>query len=137
MALRDAVADRQAEPGTLADGLRREERLEDPRQYVQCNPRSRVGHAHSDPAVRRHETDRYLGLGAPYQRLLRVEHQVQDHLLELCRISTNGGNAFRHLADQLNALKAESVLPQGKGPRDDVPHVDPHDIARPRTPEGL
>src|SRR5262245_70493 len=137
MALRDAVTDRQTQPGALAHGPRREERLEDPRQDVRRNPGPRVRHAHSDPAVRRHQADGDLGLSRPDQRLLRIEHQIQDDLLELCRIPANSRNALGNLADQPNALKAESILSQSKSSSDDIPHIDQCNVPWSRAPKGL
>src|SRR5687767_15902333 len=42
----DAVGNRQAETGTLADGLGRKERIIDARDVLARNPRSRIGDFH-------------------------------------------------------------------------------------------
>ena len=80
--LHDAVGDRQAEAGALADLLRREERIVDPRELFGRNPGAGVGDfdRRADRALRLRDDREPAALR---HRVARVQEQVQEHLLEL------------------------------------------------------
>ena len=80
--LHDAVGDRQAEAGALADLLGREERIVDARQLLGRNARARCRRSRrrpSAPSARGHDRQP-AALG---HRVARVQEQVQEHLLQL------------------------------------------------------
>src|SRR5438309_6761731 len=80
----DAVGDREAEPASLAGGLGREERVEDPRHQFRRDPRPGVAHFQADArAVRPAAHRQHTRPGTLHHRLVRVLHEVQEHLLEL------------------------------------------------------
>src|SRR5262249_43253701 len=84
---RDTVRNRQTEPGALADLLRREKRLEDASAQGVRDSRSVIRNLDDVLAVKpqRADGDRPAP-GAIVDRLLRVEQQVQDDLLNLLAI---------------------------------------------------
>ena len=100
MLLDDPVRDREAEARAAADGLGREEGLEDVRQRVLRDAGAVVDHlgAHR-PGVAAHvrvQDDAPPGLALEH-RLLGVQQEIQEHLLELVRV----GEHRRQAADEL------------------------------------
>src|SRR6476620_8111050 len=86
--LHDTVGDGQAEARTLADFLRRVERLENPRQRFLRNPVTRVAHGGDDAIARQ----RGGALDAPgtarrAYSLLGVHQDVEKYLMEQQRIA--------------------------------------------------
>ena len=77
----DAVGDRQAEAGALADRLGREERIVDARQVLARNARPGVADFGHDSPVFDARADRQPA--ALRHRVARVQEQVQEHLLQL------------------------------------------------------
>ena len=96
--LDDRVGDGQAEAGALADFLRREERIEDPRLHVLRHPRPVVVDLEDDRValeiVPGAEDQRAAAVGAEH-RLLGVDDQVEQHLLDLVRIGEHLRQARR------------------------------------------
>jgi len=95
-------AQREAEPGSLPDGLRRVERLEDPRLDLTTHPGAGIGHREHDVRAGRHVdvARRVVDVQFDVGRFDRqapalghcvagIHHQVDDHLLELARIHSD------------------------------------------------
>src|SRR5262245_436745 len=80
----DAVTDRQAEARPLANGFRREERLEQRRLVIRRNARPRILDFKKDAAVDVAGTDGDPTREPPRGKdgLLRVDDKVQKHLLQ-------------------------------------------------------
>src|SRR5262245_5521197 len=109
----DAVAHRQAETGPLADGLRREERLKQlglvVRRYagpvvlhLEAHFLSGVEHANEDAASR---------AAGRLDRLLRVDHEVENDLLDLREVRVHLA-CGRHLDVERNRRVVEIAAPQ-------------------------
>src|SRR3989441_4233669 len=108
----DAVGDREAEPASLAGGLGREERVEDPRHQFCRDPRPGVAHFQADArAVRPAAHRQHTRPGTLDHRLVRVLHEVQEHLLELVLVPQHMG-ARRELGDDLHVVQLELVALQ-------------------------
>src|SRR5437588_78965 len=113
MLLENPLTDRQPQPGALALGFGREERLEHPGGDVFGNPRPRVSHAHGDdvlrplgrdpdPARRRVARDRLAG----------VVDQVHEHLLDLVGVHLHLGKARLHVQGRLDLVGHQLVADQ-------------------------
>ena len=137
MALHDAVADGKSEPGPLPHRLRREERLEDAGQDVGRDARSGVRDGHSHPSFLAMEANGDAALRAARERLLGIEHEVQEHLFELGGVSAHERDSGPDLAHHRDAPDAERILAQCHDARDDVAQVHQGHLARARTDEGL
>ena len=89
MLLHDRVRDGQPEPGALADLLRREERIEDLGLHIRRHARTVVGDLEGDrvalDVVPRADDERAAAVGREH-RLLGVDDQVEQHLLDLVRV---------------------------------------------------
>ena len=96
--LDDRVGDGQAEARALADFLRREERIEDARLHVLRHARPVVVHFEDDgvavEVVPAAQDERAAAVGREH-RLLGVDDQVEQHLLELVRIGEGERQARR------------------------------------------
>ena len=135
--LHDAVADREPEPRPLPNRLRREERLEDAGQGVGRDPGSGVRDGHSHPSLVGVEANGDTPLRAARERLLGIEHEVQEHLLELGGVPAHERDGGGGLAHQRDAADAERILPEHQDPGDDVAQVHQSHLARARADEGL
>ena len=118
----DAVADAQAEAGALADIASREERIEDARQVRRVDAVAGVGHRELDgstPALWRAPTAG--GDLRAAHRLLGVEHQVEQHLLQLAEI----GEHLRHRRPEIGRRAgAPTCGTRTRGARAPVADVD-------------
>ena len=98
--LDDAVAHAEAEPGAFASGLRREERLEHALQRLLRHAGAGVGHLGDDRVALASGPDHEpLRRRAPH-RVLGVDDEVENHLLQLLIIAgelgqRSGRGAFR------------------------------------------
>ena len=92
MFLHDRVRDGQSETGALADFFRREERIEDLAQYVLRHARPIVVDLEHDQLtvgfVPRPHDQRASSVRGQH-RLLGVDDQIQQHLLNLMRVCEN------------------------------------------------
>ncbi len=98
-------------PAASGRGLGRVERLEDPPQVGRRDPHSRVGDAQLDPAaggVESHPDAHHPALG---HRLTGVDQEVEEHLLDLCRVDPRRRLA-RQLHVQLDAMTRQVLLDQ-------------------------
>ena len=106
--LDDRVGDRQAEPGALADVLRREERVEDPRQHLGRQPGPVVRHFEQDDvalAVVPRPHHQRAAAGGGRHRLLGVDHQVQQ------RPAAAGADRRRRAAGPTASASIRTMLP--------------------------
>src|SRR5205814_10287996 len=90
----DAVGDREPEPGALSDLFRRVERLEDVSERVGGDSGTVVDHLRHDGGRRRAEPrahDDLAGTTRAENRLLRIEKEIQEYLLELGRVGGDRG----------------------------------------------
>ena len=85
MFLDDSVGDRQAETGTLADFLGREERIVDSRDVFGADSRSRVLDPDEKLGIARVGTDPEGS--SPRHGVLGVQEQVQENLLQLTGVA--------------------------------------------------
>ena len=128
----DLVHDREAEPRAVSRFLRREERLEDPGRRCAIHPVTGVGHRQADVVVghrgalhvvrrRSHRDVRELDLqrAAARHRVARVDHEVEQHLLDLPAIAANGRDLAVDLRDQPDVL-AEHAPHHLLGRQDEV-----------------
>ena len=100
----NSVRHREAESGSFSGRLGGEERLEDLGLNLRRNPRPGVRNTDLDLAIRHTRGDRDLA-AVRLHRLLRIDHQVHDDLLELVCISHDPRNRLesffdRHLVDR-------------------------------------
>ena len=96
--LHDRVGDRQAEPGALADFLRREERVEDLRLQIVGDSGAVVVDLEHDGfpiGVVPRADDEDAAAVRRQHRLLGVDHQVQQHLLDLVAVGEHRGEGRR------------------------------------------
>src|SRR5690606_26163245 len=93
----DLVDDRQAEAGSGADLLRREERIADLVDDLGRNTAARVRDADRD-VVRAHTLRRDDDLALVLDRLRRVRQKVQEYLVDLRRRALDLGNVAVELA---------------------------------------
>ena len=101
MLLDDPVGDREAEAGALADFLGREERIEDARQDVRGNPRTRVLHDGDHlaiPRLVRHADVDAARIAGGENRVLGVDQDVQECLVHQERIAHHGGKVGGFIA---------------------------------------
>ncbi len=137
--LHRAVHRSEAQPGSLADGLGREERLEDPGLGLRVHPRPRIGDGQHDVAPRGNGDPIGGILGVEIDvlcfdreastirhRITRVHREIHDDLLELARVGLHGPaigcdpDPDRHVlaqqtAQQLFQLQDEFVQAQHLG----------------------
>ncbi len=89
MLLHDGIGDRQPEPGPLADLFRREKRVEDLRLKIVRNSRSVVvdleNHAVVFDALPAADDEDAAAVGRQH-RLLGVDHEIEQHLLDLVAV---------------------------------------------------
>jgi hypothetical protein len=110
--LDDGASDRQPEPHSLL--LRAEKRLEDLRQVLRVDARAAVVHA-DDDRMRiglQRERDGATVVRQRAHRVHRVEHQVDQHLLQLHRIAEHHGRSVRRTPLQHDAAPARLRLEQ-------------------------
>src|SRR5439155_5943410 len=109
----DDVADRQAKAGSLADGLGGKERLKQLR-LVFCR--------HAGPIVLNLEADFLSRIeqanhnvsslpSGGFERLLRVDHEIERHLLELGKVRMDVANR-RRLDVERDGGRIEIAAPQ-------------------------
>ena len=113
--LDDAVADRQAEARALARLLRREERVEDAAQRLGAHAGAAVAERrrHGAVATPRADAQRALrrsSVGA--HRLLGVDDDVQEHLLDLVRVEHRLRQRRVELQLGLDVADAQVVVAQ-------------------------
>ena len=113
----DAVYRREAQPGTLADGLGREEGLEDVRERLAVHPDAAVAHGQEDvvahpeadvlaavalvdPHVRRLDGQ----LPAHGHRVAGVDHQVHQDLVHLGGIDPHRPQVRREVDAEVDVL---------------------------------
>ncbi len=87
----DVAADGQAQaraplPRGVGFGLGREKRLEDPPQVGRRDPDTRVGHADLGQPAGRRPAPGAAAPCPPGHRLAGVDQEVEQHLLDLCRV---------------------------------------------------
>ena len=95
--LDDAVADREAKAGAFANGLGREERLKELGLVLGRHTRAAVLHLET-AAIRRARSTRMsmrCRRQMPQHRLFGIDHEVQDHLLQLGEHREHDGIADR------------------------------------------
>src|ERR1019366_7562311 len=114
MLLDDAVRDGKSQSGStvltfFGRRLRGEKRIVNPLNMLWRNARPSVRnpHAHHVAIGRSH-----VELAAPRHRVLGIEKQVQEDLLQSSRISLNRRNPRRQLGVHLNLRRLELVLQQ-------------------------
>src|SRR5678815_1383828 len=121
--LDDPIAHRQAEAGALPRGLGREEGLEAAPLYVGRNSRTAIAHADLNLARRRRGTDaQYAALLA--HRLLCIDGQIEQHLLELIGVADDTRQAGRQRALDAHAMKRQLMVDDGQRVLHDRVHVD-------------
>ena len=122
-----AADDRQPQPGPLPRRLRSEERLKRPRLHLVRHPRARVAHGQQYVLARRgvgvrppvplpHPEHARLDGQRPAagHRVLRVDRQVQNHLLHLCRIGPHPGRGAGQVGDEGDVLPEEVAEEPGR-----------------------
>ena len=121
MLLDDAVADRQPQPGPLPDPLGGEERIEDLLQMIGLDAGAVVLDADPDtrgrPAGRDAQHALAVRLG---HRLLGVDDDVQDDLLQLVRIGQGLRQVLREIGLHLDVAHAHLVGAQLERGLDDA-----------------
>ena len=111
MLLDDLVADREPEPRAFADGLRREEGIEDAADDVACDARAGVPDRDDGASVLHARLDR--DRARPGDRLRRVRKEIQEHLVDLrsnafdrrqpAECPVHGDPVFEEVIDQREA----------------------------------
>ena len=140
----DAVHGRQPQAGALADLLGGEERLEDPRERLLVHALAGVGHhqrhewvgptlgAHAGglPRVASDDADGAAGR----HRVPRVDHQVQDRLLDLDRVGPNrspGTASSRMVSSMFSPITRRSIVSMFDDDLVDVDHSRLKQLAPP------
>ena len=127
MLLHDRVGDRQPEAGALADLLGREERIEDARLHVFRHARPVVVHLEDDRVLRQvvpgADDQRAAAVRAEH-RLLGVDDQVEQDLLNLVRIGEDARQAGRERLEDVDVAQALLVAAQGQRFADHLVEVD-------------
>ena len=96
--LDDAVGDRQPEARALVHFLRREERIEDPRQHLLVDARTAVADPRDDRRAVRGRLDGDVDRPAPAavdDRVLGVDQHVEEGLLKQQRVAGDGHGRLR------------------------------------------
>src|SRR6266852_6055587 len=119
----DAIANTQAQTGTLADVLGGKEWIKNA---------FGIGDAHT--AIAKRNLDERAGTGAPdlnaggprgfADSIVSVVQYVEKHLLELVRVSDDSGQGFVETFDHLNAVTDEVVRAQVYGALQDGVELD-------------
>ena len=121
----DAVADREAEAGADPLGLGGEEGLEGPAQHLGRHPGPVVGDREPHGVVRRLGPELEPPLArALLERLLGVDHQVGDDLVQLVGVAIDRRQAGRHVHHQPHAARAQRVAGELQGTLDRGREVD-------------
>jgi hypothetical protein len=127
MLLNDGVRDRQAEPRTLSDLLRREERIEDLRLQFLGYPGAVVVDLEHDGllvgVVPRADDEDAAAVGGQH-RLLRVDDEIEENLLQLMTVHEDVGEAGRERVDDLDVVDPQLVRAEGKRFAHDLVDVD-------------
>jgi hypothetical protein len=117
---RDAVRNRQAEPGAFADLLGREERLEDAAAKLRADARAAVGNLDEMAALLRTGRDpdgaRHAGCR---HRVLRVQQQVEEQLLDLVAVDHRHQRLGRILRVDRDVALAQMIFAEIHGGADD------------------
>jgi hypothetical protein len=114
--LHDRVGDREPEAGALANLLGREERVEDPLLHVLGTP-AVVVDLEDDRRVLRFvpgADDERAAAVRREHRLLGVDDEVEQHLLQLVRVGEHVREAGRERLDDVDVGDALLVGPQGE-----------------------
>src|ERR1044071_7856221 len=134
----DVLRDPEPEPRPLR--ARREEGLEDAREVCLRNAAPRVADLHRDGRLQGLLVDGGAHRDAPalLHRLLRVEHQIEEDLLELVGARAHLREAGVEVADDLDARLLHLLLDEDERLLDELVRLDPLDLARAaREPEHL
>jgi hypothetical protein len=127
MLLDDRVRHRQAETRTFSHFFRREERIEDPRQQILGHARAVVvdleDHGFLIGFVPGSEDQRAAAVRAEH-RLLGVDDQVEQHLLQLMRVGEHLRQAGGQRVDDADVVQALLVGAQRQRLPNDLVHVD-------------
>ena len=131
MLLHDRVGDRQAEAGALADILRREERIEDPRLHVVRHAGAVVVDLENDRVaigvVPRAHDERAAPVRGDH-RLFGVDDQIQQDLLALVRVGEHLRQSRGQRLEDVDVAQALLVRAQGQRLAHDL--VEVHHRAR-------
>jgi hypothetical protein len=122
----DAVADAEAEPGPLADVLGGEEGVEDTGQDGLLDAAAVVRETDLHRAVaalRRHREQ--AGAAGGLDGGLGVEHDIEEHLLELVAVDGYLRQVVLQGGDDVDVAGAGQVLPQPQDVADDIVGVGP------------
>ena len=125
--LHDRVGDRQPEARALADLLRREERIEDLRLHLFRNPGPIVVDLEDDRVAVRvvpGAHDQHAAAVRGEHRLLGVDDQIEQHLLELMRIGEHLRQAGGERVDDGDVAEALLVRAQRQRLAHDLIDVD-------------
>ena len=121
----NAVADAEAEARPLPDVARREERVEHATDVVLGNAMTRIADRELDGRsffdIPR--ADPEAARRASAHRLFRVQHEVEQRLLELASVGEDAGKVRLVLGVELDAAQAELVHPQGEHAADEIDDV--------------
>src|SRR3712207_5290603 len=134
----DVLRDPQAEPRPLRP--RREEGLEDAREVGLADAAPRVADLDGDGRLQGLLVDGGAHGDAPalLHRLLRVEEEVEEDLLELVGARADLRELRVELAHDLDARLLHLLLDEDEGLLDELVRLDPLDLARAaREPEHL
>src|SRR5947209_16187959 len=121
----DAVAHRQSEAGALAHRLRDEERLEQLRFILRADPRSIVEHFETDSPAHVVHPDHDAPFAAlrRLERLLRVDHEVENDLLDLGEIRVDAPRG-RRLDVERDRRAVQIAAAELDDFRDDIAQID-------------
>ena len=132
----DAIGDRQAEAGALADRFGGEERIVDARDVFAGNPGARIGDFdHGAVAL---ETGGNRQPATARHRVLGIQEEIEEHLLQLVLHADDDHRRVGQLPSHLDAVQLELVLEQAEHVADDGVQIDWSAIAgagrRPAAP---
>ena len=108
----DSRADREPYSGSDADGLGREVGLEDAHPHVGCDPGSVVGDGNPGAAGACIEPRCHPNVARQrtlLQGLLRVDDQIEQHLVQLIGVGEECRDVFRQLGGHVDAARAHGI----------------------------
>src|SRR2546428_85400 len=105
-----ALTDGEAEAGAFVGTFCRKKGIEDAAADLPGNARPRVVHRQPHPSLARLRAELHdRGLPAPHH-ILRVRHEIDDHLLQLLTQAQDGGSGLVERGAKLHALRAQHAL---------------------------
>ena len=113
MAFDDAVADRQAQPGAVADVFGGEEWIEDLGQVLLADARARVRESDLDGVLSFPVTGADVQVAAALHGFCGVDDHVDEDALDLRRIDHRQGQVFLEMLDHFDVMEERLVLHQG------------------------